>query len=117
MAGKSATFEVAVKNTQNVSVSATLVANISNNWTIDPASTPVTVPANSNQTVKYTITAPSNAKVGDTTTVTITGGKTPLTITAKVVSGEKPKGGIPGFEAFTLIGAILVASIILRRKR
>jgi len=115
--GQSGTFTVTATNIGNASVSATIVANISNGWTIDPASTQVTVDKNGTQSVTYTATAPSAAKVGDTATITITGAKTPLTVTAKVVSGEGAKGKTPGFEILSLISAIGAAVILLNRRR
>jgi hypothetical protein len=116
--GGSAAFVVTASNPTNLSTVATLNANITEGWTIDPTSAPITVEANSNQTVTYTVTAPASAKVGDTATITITGGKSPLVVSVKAVSEPSNGGnGTPGFEAFGLIGAIGVAAVLFKRKK
>ncbi|MDD5502482.1 MAG: hypothetical protein PHH26_03340 [Candidatus Thermoplasmatota archaeon] len=117
--GKTASFDVIATNTQNISASITVSANISENWVISPISTQITVDAKGNQTITYTVTAPASAKVGDTATITITGGKSPLVVTVKAVS-EPSNGGTgktPGFEMLGLLGAIGVAAVLLRRKK
>lgn len=119
--GESAAFIVTANNTANVSASATLVANITGNWTIDPASTSITVDANGTQTITYTVTAPTTAQIGDTATITILGGNAPFVITVRAASetndGGDDGGKTPGFEMFSLLGAIVAAAIVLKRKK